>query len=67
MVIMEIQRSNGLMTVFYHKAIQVIKWQGEIRSIVIYDDIQSVEKIHGHQGSSRIVYVDETGESASNL
>lgn len=37
----------------------VIHWVvGEHRSTVIWEDIASVEAIHGHNGATRLVWVD---------
>ena len=37
----------------------VIRWiVGDHRSIVAWDDIRSVEAIHGHDGKTRIYWVD---------
>lgn len=34
-----------------------LRWQtGDNRSTVVWDNIESVEAIHGHQGSTRIVF-----------
>lgn len=32
----------------------VISWLTDISSIAIYDSIEMVEKVHGHQGKTRI-------------
>lgn len=32
-------------------------WRGAVTSIVIYDDIQMVEEIHGHNGCTEICYI----------
>lgn len=34
----------------------VMRWIGEIDSIVIHKSIQDIEKIHGHSGSTMIVW-----------
>ncbi|WP_119071627.1 hypothetical protein [Aggregatilinea lenta] len=36
----------------------VVAWQGAIPSVVVWDNIDQVEKIHGHNGSTKIVWVD---------
>lgn len=37
-----------------------IAWiAGEHQSTVVWDDIESVEYIHGHNGKTRIVWIDE--------
>jgi hypothetical protein len=35
-----------------------LMWLTEYFSLVVYPDIKSVEKIHGHQGKTRIVWVE---------
>lgn len=32
-------------------------WRGIISSIVIYDDIEMVKEIHGHNGCTEICYI----------
>jgi hypothetical protein len=36
----------------------VIRWLGDTPSTVIWPSMSSVEKIHGHNGSTEIVWVD---------
>lgn len=35
-----------------------IRWKGKHRSIVLWDNIESVLIIHGHNGATRIVWID---------
>lgn len=35
-----------------------VRWKGETKSTVHWDEAESVEKIHGHNGMSRIVWID---------
>lgn len=36
-----------------------LRWcTGEHRSTVLWDDIRSVEAIHGHNGATRLVWID---------
>lgn len=35
-----------------------LRWFGEHRSTVLWDGIESVEVIHGHDGRTQIVWVD---------
>jgi hypothetical protein len=35
-----------------------LRWRGKHRSMVLWDDIASVEVIHGHDGRTRVVWVD---------
>lgn len=37
-----------------------IRWRGDNPSVVFWDKFESVEKIHGHGGSTRIVWVDDS-------
>lgn len=36
----------------------VVAWQGSTPSVVVWDSIDQVEKIHGHNGATKIVWVD---------
>jgi hypothetical protein len=36
-----------------------LRWRGETRSTVIYDNLADVLKIHGHGGSTRIKYLSQ--------
>lgn len=35
-----------------------IKWLSEVHSTIVYNNISEVEKIHGHEGNTRIEYID---------
>jgi hypothetical protein len=37
----------------------VVRWLTGIRSTVVWDDVEAVEKIHGHGGQTRIVWLDD--------
>jgi hypothetical protein len=37
----------------------VVRWLTRVASIVFYDSIADVDYIHGHNGSTRIVWEDE--------
>lgn len=37
----------------------VIHWMTEVRSTGIYDSIDEVEHIHGHQGRTSVQWVDQ--------
>lgn len=40
----------------------VVRWVvGEHRSTVCWDDIESVVAIHGHNGATRLVWIDPEG------
>lgn len=44
----------------------VLSWVTEHTSVAVYDSIQTVEKIHGHNGKTLIVWLDEVpGRGAS--
>jgi hypothetical protein len=36
----------------------VVMWLSEVHSKTIYNNISEVEKIHGHEGSTRLEYID---------
>ena len=36
-----------------------VRWRGEHQSIVHWDHFASAERIHGHGGATRIVWVDQ--------
>jgi hypothetical protein len=36
----------------------VLKWLSEVHSTIVYNNISEVEKIHGHEGATRIEYID---------
>lgn len=35
-----------------------LHWLGDISSVIIYDNLGDVEKIHGHDGSTTVEMVD---------
>jgi hypothetical protein len=35
-----------------------LSWRTEHTSVAVYDSINTVEAIHGHDGSTRVVWVD---------
>ncbi len=35
-----------------------LRWRGKHRSLVMWDEIESVLVIHGHDGATRLVWVD---------
>lgn len=37
-----------------------LRWRGTRRSMVIWDNVDSVLVIHGHDGATRLVWVDPT-------
>lgn len=37
----------------------VIVWLGQYPSIGIYDSIEALEKVHGHDGSTEMRWIDE--------
>lgn len=36
----------------------VLYWRGDLRSVVVWDHLASVEVIHGHDGATRIIFTD---------
>jgi hypothetical protein len=44
--------------VVYHNGWCSMMWKTSVFSLVTYPDIESVETIHGHNGKTRIVWVD---------
>ena len=41
----------------FHDGTVVIRWFGKDASTVVWPDIASAEKVHGHNGRTRIVWV----------
>lgn len=39
--------------------VTVVRWRGERRSTVVWQDLEDVEAIHGHGGATRIVWTME--------
>lgn len=37
----------------------VIHWFGDFGTIVVHESIESVRSIHGHDGRTRIIWLDE--------
>jgi len=37
----------------------VIRWIGEFSSINLHDSVASLERIHGHNGGTQVVYLDQ--------
>jgi hypothetical protein len=42
--------------VVFSNGVAVVNWLTEWKSTAVYKDIESVEKIHGHNGKTKIVY-----------
>lgn len=38
----------------------VLRWDTEVTSTVFYASVEDVERIHGHGGRTRLVFVDST-------
>jgi hypothetical protein len=36
-----------------------LAWATEVQSVAVYDSIGDVQKIHGHSGLTRILWVDD--------
>lgn len=39
-----------------------LRWRGEHPSTVHWDNITSAERVHGHGGATRIVWLDDEGQ-----
>lgn len=37
----------------------VLSWLAPTSSVAVYDGVADVEKIHGHEGKTRVVWVDD--------
>lgn len=44
--------------VVFPDGVAVIRWRGERQSTVVWPSVEDVEAIHGHNGSTRIVWKD---------
>jgi len=42
-----------------------LSWLGPLTSVVVYDDIEVVRKVHGHDGKTEVRLVDCLEESTS--
>jgi hypothetical protein len=45
--------------VVFPDGVSVIRWRGERQSTVVWPSVEDVEAIHGHNGATRIEWVDE--------
>ncbi len=36
-----------------------ISWRSEFRTVNVHESIKSVEVLHGHEGATRVVWIDE--------
>lgn len=39
----------------------VVRWFGDNPSTVVWEDLSAVKAIHGHGGTTRVVWVDQVG------
>lgn len=37
----------------------VISWTSDVHSVEVYDSIDEIVRIHGHEGKTRIVWIDK--------
>ena len=44
-----------------------LAWTAELSSVVVYDSIGLVDKIHGHNGKTIIFWVDDMHKEVSNI
>ena len=42
----------------FSDGVAVVRWLTDIRSTVVWEDVTAVEKVHGHGGKTRIVWLD---------
>jgi len=42
-----------------------VRWRGEHGSVVHWDRLESAERVHGHNGATMLVWLDEAASSAS--
>jgi hypothetical protein len=42
----------------------VIRWLGDTPSTVVWPDLAAAERVHGHGGATRIVYLDDLDDPA---
>lgn len=47
--------------VILHTGKCVLSWFGAVSSVAIYNNIEELEKIHGHAGKTKIVFEKELG------
>lgn len=47
--------------VVFDNGLVALTWLKEIRSITIYHSIEEVEKVHGHEGRTKIEYCTNIG------
>lgn len=45
--------------VMFDDGVTVVHWRGERRSTVVWPSIEDATAIHGHDGATRIVWLDE--------
>jgi hypothetical protein len=44
--------------VVFDDGVTVIHWRGELRSTVVWDQVESAIKVHGHDGRTELVYLN---------
>lgn len=51
---------NGVVAegVEFRDGTAVLRWRGRLKSTAIYPNVADLEEIHGHEGATRIVWVD---------
>ncbi|WP_082224516.1 hypothetical protein [Halolamina rubra] len=37
----------------------VLGWDTDVNSVAVYDSIEELEEIHGHEGRTRVEFVDD--------
>ena len=53
--------------VMFHDGTAALRWKTQFKSTAVYGSIQDVEAIHGHNGQTKIVWVDEPEEERREL
>lgn len=44
----------------------VVHWEGECRSVVVWDSLDDLKKVHGHPGTQFVLYESATKTEDSN-
>lgn len=45
--------------VMFDDGICVLHWRGEDRSTVLWESLDPLQRVHGHDGATRVAWVDE--------
>lgn len=47
--------------VLFEDGVTVIRWAGDLPSTVVWQKFEHAEAIHGHEGATRFVFIDDEG------